>query len=85
MAKIDWSFLCEAFALASGVPPQLWRQVPNDAVGDVQPEQNRSPVGATRKAGISPRKFAGKRGAGDTELSVRGLGKVLLTTIEALR
>jgi hypothetical protein len=37
MAKLDW--LWDALAMASGVPPCLWRSVPESTQAFVQPDQ----------------------------------------------
>lgn len=40
MLKINWSFLWEAFALASGVPPCTWRAGFDPKLATVQQDEN---------------------------------------------
>lgn len=43
MAKINLSFLWEAFAIASGVLPSVWRAVPRDKIMNIRLSENRVP------------------------------------------
>ena len=62
MAKIDLSFLWEAFALAAGVPPSTWQTDP------VEPDENQFPHRSGQQARISTRKLINEESAGDPDL-----------------
>lgn len=40
VAKVNWSFLWEAFAIASGTPPSVWRSVRDQRPATAQSEAN---------------------------------------------
>lgn len=49
VAKINLGFLWEAFAIASGVPPSVWRAVPRDKGADIRPSENRVPYRSAQR------------------------------------
>jgi hypothetical protein len=53
MASMNLSFLWEAFALASGIPPSTWQTVPGDEVAVVQLDQNWDPYRSGQQAKTS--------------------------------
>jgi hypothetical protein len=57
MAKVNWSFLWEAFALASGIPPSTLYTVPGDQVLMAQPDVIQFHRGSGQQAGVSPCKL----------------------------
>ena len=40
MARLNLSSLMEAFALAAGIPPSVWRAVSNHPTATAQPEES---------------------------------------------
>jgi hypothetical protein len=85
MAKIDWSFLQEGFALASGAPPSAWRTPLDEEDAVVQRDHKQLPGPEGRQAKTSPRKLSGKRGAPEMVVTVRRIPRVLLAALKPLR
>ena len=50
VARISWSFLWEAFALASGIPPRTWQTVPGHQVAVVLADENQFLYSSTQHA-----------------------------------
>jgi hypothetical protein len=78
VAKINLSFLWEAFAIASGVPPSTWRTVPSDKAADIQPRKNRFPYRSSQQGSISACKLTNEESVGDSDLpEAAGFEKVV--------
>jgi hypothetical protein len=84
MEKINLSFLWEAFALASGVPPSLWQVPPDYEAEKGLPDRERLAYRESVRTRVSPCKLKSTRDAGDAGLPVRRLQRVLLLALEAL-